>query len=193
MSFCNGSAPTSGHATCPSSASTGIRPVSTCRAHCTHKPSWHSISSTSRSPRMRCSRTLANIDQAWLQERQEHRNQHISRRLLGRPGLQLVLGVIADVRPWLSTRRANSALRVFVRHHFGARRQLDPDHVRAGFGGITDQDRQARLLWKSRKRSPLHSARIAWNLPSSDWWNRAPVGAVSGVCGMTCLPGGGRD
>src|SRR3984885_7609411 len=48
---------------------------------------------------MGCSGTLANTDQAWLQERQEHpghlRNQHISRRLLGRPGLQLVLGIIA--------------------------------------------------------------------------------------------------
>jgi hypothetical protein len=43
------------------------------------------------------------------------RNQHISRRLLGKPRLQLVLGVIADVRSWLSTRRANSVLRVGIR------------------------------------------------------------------------------
>src|ERR1700722_16471650 len=51
---------------------------------------------------MGCSGTPANTDQAWLQERQEHpghlRDQHVSRRLLGRPGLRLVLGVMTDHR-----------------------------------------------------------------------------------------------
>jgi Oxidoreductase molybdopterin binding domain len=66
------------------------------RAPYTRRQSWRSTSWESRSRRNGRARAAAHPHQARLQERQEHQvhfsHQHLPRRILGRPGLRLVLG-----------------------------------------------------------------------------------------------------
>jgi len=52
--------------------------------------------------------------------------------------------------------RVNSVLRMSMRCKLYARRQFDPDHIRARLRRLTDNDGEARGRWKRRKRLPLN-------------------------------------
>jgi hypothetical protein len=49
----------------------------------------------------------------------------------------------------------DSILRVLVRHQFLAARHFDPDCVRAGFRGLTDDDGEPDGRWERRERFPI--------------------------------------
>jgi hypothetical protein len=49
----------------------------------------------------------------------------------------------------------DSIFRMLVRHQFRAIRHLDSDHIRTGFGGVANQDRQASSSRKRREWFPL--------------------------------------
>src|SRR5215467_6445292 len=51
--------------------------------------------------------------------------------------------------------RIDSVLRMPMRHQLCTAWRLDPDHIRAGFGGMADNDRKAHRWWKRRKRLPV--------------------------------------
>jgi len=50
----------------------------------------------------------------------------------------------------------DSILRVLVRHQFFAVWNFDPDGVRAGLGGLTDDDGEPDGRWERRERFPIN-------------------------------------
>jgi hypothetical protein len=53
----------------------------------------------------------------------------------------------------------DSILRVLVRHQFLAVRHFDPDGVRAGLRGLTDDDGEPDGRWERRERFPINILR----------------------------------
>ena len=51
--------------------------------------------------------------------------------------------------------RVDPVLRMPMRHEFCAARRLDPDDVRAGLGGMADEDGETHRRRKRRKRLPV--------------------------------------